>query len=326
MQTIMFPFDRVKKDANIAIYGGGEIGAFFLRQLAAVPYCQPRWLVDKKFIQPQQQDGCLQLSAQAMDWQQPDQIVLASLLFQDDMHQYLISQGVEPSRIVVIDKSQYLDVLDALESRLQATPADNAWGSYYKSAEAAAEQQFAQFIAPILKQMQGQFDFSQVVDFACGEGRIAQLMADRCQALQLVDASSDAISYCRQRFCDMPHVSMQANHAGALPQADASVSLVYSWDAMVHFSYKSLDYYVSEFHRILRTGGHVLIHHSNLGALASTVRVFDQWNLNSGGRSNITRQDLAFIAQKHGFEIVSQSLMDWNHPQMDCISVLRKRA
>lgn len=38
MNLILFPFDRVIKGANIAIYGAGEIGEYFLRQLAAVPF------------------------------------------------------------------------------------------------------------------------------------------------------------------------------------------------------------------------------------------------------------------------------------------------
>lgn len=49
MNPILFPVDRVIKGENIAIYGAGEIGEYFLRQLAAVPFCHVAWLVDRKF-------------------------------------------------------------------------------------------------------------------------------------------------------------------------------------------------------------------------------------------------------------------------------------
>lgn len=49
MNIIMFPFDRVKKGAMVAIYGAGEISESFLSQLSAVHYCQVCWLVDQKF-------------------------------------------------------------------------------------------------------------------------------------------------------------------------------------------------------------------------------------------------------------------------------------
>jgi len=66
------------------------------------------------------------------------------------------------------------------------------------------------------------------------------------------------------------------------------------------------------------------MHHSNLATLADQMRVLDLWSLNVGGRSNVSRNDIAFIAKHHRFEVISQTVMDWGVRDMDCISVLRK--
>ncbi|KUE81670.1 methyltransferase type 11 [Aeromonas schubertii] len=324
MNIMMFPFDRVEKGATIAIYCAGEISANFLSQLSAIKYCNAAWLVDRKFSAIEQQENYVCLPPNMMDWQQPDQIVIASQAFKDEITEYLLAQGVAASKLISIDDTQGIDVLDLIQARLRATPAGYDWGAYYKSAELAAKIQYKKFINPILEQLERDLDYSNVLDFACGEGRVAELMQERCKKLQLVDASVKAVDFCRKRFGAFPHVQIQSNSAGVLPQASGSLSLIYSWDAMVHFSYKSLDFYLSEFSRVLNPRGHVLIHHSNLASLADHMRVFEQWSLNIGGRSNVSKDDICFIAEHHGFEVVSQTLIDWVVSDMDCISVLRK--
>lgn len=324
MNVIMFPFDKVNKGATIAIYGAGEISKSFLSQLSAINYCQVAWLVDQKFESKGQQGKLICLPPNMMDWQQPEQIVIASLAFKNEMSEYLMARGVAASKLITIEDAQEIDVLDFIQARLSATPAGYDWGAYYKSAELAAQAQYKKFIKPILEKLEGELDYSNVLDFACGAGRIAELMQERCQHLQLIDASTKAVDVCRERFAKYPHVQVQCNAAGALPQADSSLSLVYSWDAMVHFSYKSLDFYLCEFSRVLKPHGHVFMHHSNLAALTDHLRVFDVWSLNVNGRSNISKDDIFFIAKHHGFNVVSQVVIMWGVHNMDCISILKK--
>ncbi|HDO1320394.1 TPA: class I SAM-dependent methyltransferase [Aeromonas veronii] len=325
MNLIMFPFDRVNKGATIAIYGAGEISKSFLNQLSAINYCRVDWLVDQKFESKGQQGKLICLPPNMMDWQQPEQIIIASQAFKNEMTEYLITRGVAASKLITIEDAQEVDVLDFIQARLSATPAAYDWGAYYKSAELAAQDQYKKFIKPILKKLEGNLDYSNVLDFACGEGRIAELMQESCQHLQLIDASPKAVDVCRERFAKYPHVQVQCNTAGALSIVDSSLSLVYSWDAMVHFSYKSIDFYLCEFSRVLQRRGYVLMHHSNLAALTSKISVFDFWSLNINGRSNISKDDVAFIAKHHGFDVISQNIIDWGVAHIDCITVLRKK-
>ncbi|WP_421198044.1 class I SAM-dependent methyltransferase [Aeromonas enteropelogenes] len=326
MNIILFPFDRVEKGATIAIYCAGEISESFLSQLRAVNYCQVAWLVDRKFKSRKQQGNLVCLPPNLMDWQLPDQIIIASQAFKNEISEYLLGMGVAASKLIAIGDEQKIDVLDLIQARLSAAPAGYDWGAYYKSAELATQAQYQKFIKPILEQWEGELDYSNVLDFACGEGRIAELMQERCQNLRLIDANTKAVDFCRERFAKYQHVQVQCNAAGALPQADGSLSLIYSWDAMVHFSYKSLDFYLYEFNRVLQPQGYVLMHHSNLAALANKMRVFEQWNFNPAGRSLVSKEDVIFIAQHHGFEVVEQTLIDWECNDMDCISVLKKTA
>ncbi|MBL0451842.1 class I SAM-dependent methyltransferase [Aeromonas veronii] len=325
MNLIMFPFDRVNKGATIAIYGAGEISKSFLSQLSAINYCQVDWLVDQKFESKGLQGKLICLPPNMMDWQQPEQIIIASQAFKNEMTEYLITRGVAASKLITIEDAQEVDVLDFIQTRLSATPAAYDWGAYYKSAELAAQHQYKKFLKPIFEKLEGELDYSNVLDFACGEGRIAELMQERCQHLQLIDSSAKAVDICRERFAKYPHVQVQCNAAGALPLPNDSLSLIYSWDAMVHFSYKSLDFYLSEFSRVLKMYGYIIIHHSNLANLADKEHIFEQWNLNKGGRSNVSKEDITFIAGHHGLKIISQVVIDWSLGSMDCISVLMKK-
>ncbi|WP_421193228.1 class I SAM-dependent methyltransferase [Aeromonas enteropelogenes] len=324
MNIILFPFDRVEKGATIAIYCAGEISESFLSQLRAVNYCQVAWLVDRKFESREQQGNLVCLPPNLMDWQLPDQIIIASQAFKSEISEYLLGMGVAASKLIAIGDEQEIDVLDLIQARLNAAPASYDWGAYYKSAELAAQAHYIKFIKPILEKLEGELDYSNVLDFACGEGRIAELMQERCQHLWLIDANTKAVDFCRERFAKYQHVQVQCNAAGALPQTDGSLSLIYSWDAMVHFSYKSLDFYLCEFSRVLQPHGYVLMHHSNLAALTGHMRIFDVWSLNVNGRSNISKDDISFIARHHGFKVVSQTVITWGIDKIDCMTVLKK--
>ncbi len=95
---------------------------------------------------------------------------------------------------------------------------------------------------------------------------------------------------------------------------------------MVHFIYKWLDYYICEFYRLLQNGGFVFVHHSNLSS--SEVHIEkdkdEYWWANPGGRALVSKEDVAYIAEKHGFRVVEQQVIDWIIHDLDCITLLSK--
>lgn len=64
----------------------------------------------------------------------------------------------------------------------------------------------------------------------------------------------------------MSNVECRVSELESIPADNESMSFIYSWDAMVHFDYRSVDYILSEFTRILKNGGYAVIHHSNARA------------------------------------------------------------
>jgi SAM-dependent methyltransferase len=75
----------------------------------------------------------------------------------------------------------------------------------------------------------------RIVDYGCGTGRLARLIAPFCQHLTLVDVSAEALQECRRRFGHLPHVKYQLVQGSnwIIPEA---VDYVYSYAALIYFS------------------------------------------------------------------------------------------
>lgn len=325
MDFIIFPFHKVSKGERVAIYGAGEIYQLFKQQIDATNYCDIAWLVDRSFESDKGSDTAYAnvecYGPSIMDWSLPEKIIVASVKFRDEIVSRLRMEGVDEKKLITIEDKQTLRVQD----RLTLQPDHKIWKNYYQHAEQGALPQYQRFIEPVLKRLKSDICFDSVLDFACGEGRIAELFKPQAKQLYLVDAGKDAIEHCKQRFINDKHVHIFCNNSGAIPLNDSSVSLIYSWDAMVHFSYKSLDFYLSEFNRIAMPGSYILMHHSNLANLAAQRQVFELWSLNPGGRSNVSKEDITFLASHYGLEVVEQNVFDWGVADMDCMTVLYKQ-
>lgn len=328
MDFILFPFHKVSKGERVAIYGAGDIFQQFKQQIAATNYCEIGWLIDRKFESNFDSGADFEdverYSPTLMDWSLPRKIIIASIKFKCEINNLLHSLGVSEDRIVTIDEKSILKSQD----RLSLKPDGKIWQKYYENAELYALDEYEKYISPILNRFKSDICFDTVLDFACGKGRIAELFKSRANNFYLIDAGNEAIQYCQQRFINDTHVKPLCNNSGALPIDDSSVTFIYSWDAMVHFSYKSLDFYLSEFNRVAKVGAYILIHHSNLGNQVLKPAVYELWSLNPGGRANVTKEDLRFIASHYGMDVIEQNTFNWaqwNIPNMDCVTVLKKR-
>ena len=101
---------------------------------------------------------------------------------------------------------------------------------------------------------------------------------------------------------------------------DGSVTMIYSWDSMVHFDKEVVKLYTKEFARVLAPGGKGFVHHSNYGHISQS----SDWLSHPHNRSNMTNELFALYVRDNGMEIVSQELLDWGLKDLDCISVFRK--
>ncbi len=193
--------------------------------------------------------------------------------------------------------------------------------AYYEAAE--SDEWSARFWEPdgIFSQLFGRLDLTRVLEIAAGMGRHSARIVDRATEIVLTDTSVDGLAAADERFKDHPHVSTVLSEDGlTIPGLeDESFSAVFSYDAMVHFELEAVASYLAESHRLLRPGGYVLIHHSNLsqapgGALAN----------NPGWRNYMTADLFKHLARRRSLEVVEQHVIDWAIPGSDALTLLRK--
>ena len=201
------------------------------------------------------------------------------------------------------------------------TPEDQVFQTYYGDNEQYMEDQWNWFIWRKIKD----FDLSHVVDLACGYGRNTVKLLPHAGHVSLVDVNPDAIAKCRERFAAAgDKVSYHLTEGKELVGiADASVTAIYSWDAMVHFEQEVMDAYAREFARVLKPGGQGFIHHSNYGAIGAPRH----WQDNPSWRSNTSAASVAAALAAAGLEVIDQELQSWNWvDDLDCKTRFRKSA
>ncbi|HEV7256392.1 MAG TPA: class I SAM-dependent methyltransferase [Bosea sp. (in: a-proteobacteria)] len=195
---------------------------------------------------------------------------------------------------------------------------------YFIDAEPAMQLQWNQIIYPLIKD----FDFSSVVDLACGHGRNSEMLSHHADEIHLIDINQSCIEACRDRFGTKKNKAKffyyvtKGNNISMIQ--DASISLVYSWDSMVHFDKLIVNDYVSDIARALKEGGMAFLHHSNFGEVAPD----SDWATNTGTRSDMSARLMQQYAQKAGLEVVDQKIQGraegWGVDGLDCASILRK--
>jgi SAM-dependent methyltransferase len=171
-----------------------------------------------------------------------------------------------------------------------------------------------------------QLDVRRYVELACGHGRHTNYVLNTLQhpgvkSAILVDVVEENVRFCTERFAGDPRVRAIRNDGADLAGIpDASVTALFSYDAMVHFEYTAVLAYVAEAYRVLEPGGKALMHHSN-------------YDRNPGGyyrdnphwRNFMTKALFAHAAMRAGFEVLEQEVTHWNKDEaLDCISLIRK--
>ncbi|WP_158291961.1 class I SAM-dependent methyltransferase [Paracraurococcus ruber] len=182
----------------------------------------------------------------------------------------------------------------------------------------AAEPVFERIWPAILPFLEGA-DFTSVLDLATGRGRNARKLLDHAGRLTLVDIRPENIAFCRRRFGDDPRITYLANNGYDLRAVpDGSITLVYSFDAMVHFDSDVVRAYLAEARRVLAPGGRAFLHHSNWTE-------GQDWLQAPHCRAFMSRELFAHYARKEGLRVLRQDLMDWGGvPRLDCVSLLAR--
>lgn len=188
---------------------------------------------------------------------------------------------------------------------------------YYDSAEQWMEQAWTYTIWPFIQEC----DFSCVVDLAAGHGRNTRKLLEIATKLYVVDINEDNIRFCQQRFAGEKRITYIQNDGFTLSDiASGEVSLIYCFDAMVHFDSDIVRSYLRDFYRVLRPGGHGFCHYSNYDKNPGGY-IHD----NPGWKNFMSENLFRHYCAKEGLEVVKSLVFDnGTTVQQDCVTLFRK--
>lgn len=214
-----------------------------------------------------------------------------------------------PRRFALVDEDRL---------RAAAAYAGDPWipaNPYFAQAEPVMDQLWTNLVRPFLRGA----DFTAVLDLATGHGRNAARLLELAGRLTLVDIQPGNIETCRARFGEDPRITYVVNNGFDLAEVpDASITLLYSFDAMVHFDSDVVRAYLAEARRILVPGGWAFLHHSNF-------QQGHDWRQAPHSRAYMSKTLMAHYALKEGLSVVRQRIIDWGGVErLDCLSLLAR--
>lgn len=186
---------------------------------------------------------------------------------------------------------------------------------YFVLAEENMDQSWKKLIWPVIKDC----NFEIVVDLAAGHGRNSAKLIEYASKLIVMDIQPGNVEVCRKRFEGNLNVTSTICSGYDLsPLPDESVTLVYSFDAMVHFNPDVVQSYLNDTYRTLKPGGRGFFHHSNFTG-------GKDWKTNPGSRNYMSKAIFADYAKVAGLSLLDQRVIDWGQrPQLDCLTLVEK--
>lgn len=158
---------------------------------------------------------------------------------------------------------------------------------------------------------------SIVLEIGPGGGRWTEVLQQMSSRLILVDIIEECLAVCRKRFKECRNIEYFLLKEGGLNfLGEDSVDYVWSYDVFVHINPTDTENYIREFARVLKPGGHAVIHHS--GTYES------EWNAIQAFRSHVDRRFIAYLVGKYGMTMVEQN-EELPHMHGDVISVFKKK-
>lgn len=186
---------------------------------------------------------------------------------------------------------------------------------YFTRAEAHMESLWKKHLEPFLEGC----DFSHTIDLGAGHGRNSVKLSPLAGRLTIMDIQPGNIDACKQRFAGRANTAFFVNNGFDLqPVHDNDVTLVYCFDAMVHFDSDVVRSYLRDTRRVLIPGGRGFFHHSNYSG-------GDDWRANPKSRNFMTKELFAHYARKEGLQVLSQRVIDWgDSPNIDCLTLVER--
>jgi cyclopropane fatty-acyl-phospholipid synthase-like methyltransferase len=186
------------------------------------------------------------------------------------------------------------------------------WGGGHKQSYFEMRRVAESYLIPFMIK-----ESNDILEIAPGAGRMTTELLRLARRLVLVDVNSACIDVCRERFKYYNHIEYHVNDGISLDTVkNGSCDLIVSWDSFVHMDKNVVEGYIAQFGSKLRDNGFAWVHHSGAG------------KAKKGWRSNVTREIVSELVEKHGLLLKAQinvSLVQ--EPEKyyrDCVSVMVK--
>ena len=123
----------------------------------------------------------------------------------------------------------------------------------------------------------GLLEFGDVLDLACGDGVLAELIAGHARSVACVDISSTVISAAQKRLAPYTNVRFYEADMHALPLEDDSFDYIFAMHALSYS--KSPQKMLNEAARLLRKNGRLVVATLNAHQYEEAKRAYDHVNL-----------------------------------------------
>ncbi|SNT63939.1 Methyltransferase domain-containing protein [Tardiphaga sp. OK246] len=169
-------------------------------------------------------------------------------------------------------------------------------GEYYDVAEASAQSQWDMFVSNMIDGA----DFTKCLDLAAGHGRNTARLIERSNDVVAVDINETNVEFMKDRFRSDPRVKLVQNNGIDLRDIpSASITFLFSYDAMVHFDCDVVHNYVGEFRRVMKPGAQGFCHYSN-----NYKQPTKSYRDHPGWRNFMSKQLFEHWLTKAGFRVV----------------------
>lgn len=192
---------------------------------------------------------------------------------------------------------------------------------YYEIAETHTEELWRTVAWPWIDGL----DHRCVMDLAAGHGRHSAKLEQTAGSLVIVDINEECLRACRERFGSSPRFRYVKTDGYSLDGVeDASVTLVFSFDAMVHFDPEVVRSYLPEIRRVLVPGGHGFCHHSNYSEdPGGDFHAAPHW------RSHMSVELFRSMCEHAELDVLRSEPIDWGGaddvvPALDALTLFRR--
>ena len=172
-------------------------------------------------------------------------------------------------------------------------------------------------------------DLRYCAELACGHGRhseqLLQRYADQVQSLYCLDVIENNLEFSANRLSIYKNVELLLISGSDFhPLERDSLTSIFCYDAMVHFSPDIVESYLIDAARVLAPGGRALFHHSNLHA-PETGTEGRHYGGNPHARNHMTIDLFAAYASRAGLRILETKAIPWSVvPDLDWITLLER--